>query len=713
MRRAAPDKNIGRELSKGNRMSVVKFMVAGWACLAAGIGCAATPEPAKPLSVQDLVVLQRISDIEAAPDGSRVSYTVRTTDLEANKGRTSVWIQETSKRGGAAQRVSGENIQASAPQWGKDGRSLYFLSARSGTNQVWRTDAGGGDAVQVTDLPLDVGSFRVSPAGDRLFASLAVYADCPTLSCTRQRLDAASKNPATGVLHDRVFVRHWDAWSDGRRSQLFSIALGEKGTAAATPVNLTAGIDGDVPGKPFGGREDYAVSPDGRQVAFSVRVAGASEPWSTNFDIYVVPAGGGAARNLTAGNPAADAQPAYSPDGSQLAYLAQERPGFESDRFHLVVLDLASGAARQLTQAWDRSIASFAWSRDGATIYATADHLGQRPIWAVDVASGHAAAITGAGSVDGLSVGAKGVFYLQNSLSAPSDLYSVGFGGGRPTQLTALNKALLAQRRLGESEQFSFPGWHDETVFGYVIKPAGFKAADAKRGQKYPLALLVHGGPQGSMANEWLYRWNAQTFAGAGYAVVTIDFHGSTGYGQSFTDSISGDWGGKPLEDLKAGLAAALKQYPWIDGSRACALGGSYGGYMMNWILGAWPDRFKCLVSHAGIVDNRSMYYMTEELWFEEWEHGGPEYQNPAGYGRDNPVDLIQNWKTPTLVIAGEKDYRVPYTQGLGVFTALQRRGIPSEFLYFPDENHWVLKPANSIQWYDTVLAWLAKWNAP
>jgi dipeptidyl aminopeptidase/acylaminoacyl peptidase len=251
-----------------------------------------------------------------------------------------------------------------------------------------------------------------------------------------------------------------------------------------------------------------------------------------------------------------------------------------------------------------------------------------------------------------------------------------------------------------------FAGANNDNVFGYVVKPANFK-----RDQKYPVAFLIHGGPQGSMANVWHWRWNAQAFAGAGYGVVMIDFHGSTGYGQAFTDSISGDWGGKPLEDLKLGLAAALKQFPWLDGEDACALGGSYGGFMINWIAGEWPDRFKCLVSHDGIFDQRSMYYSTEELWFPEWENGGPEYSNPAGYAKFNPVDHVAQWKTPMLVIHGELDYRVPYAQGLALFTALQRRGVPSEFLYFPDENHWVLKPANSIEWYDTAIAWMNRWT--
>jgi dipeptidyl aminopeptidase/acylaminoacyl peptidase len=485
------------------------------------------------------------------------------------------------------------------------------------------------------------------------------------------------------------------------------MALNDNGVALGTPVNLTGGI-GDVPGKPFGGREDYAFSPDGSAVAFSVK-ASAGEAWSTNFDVYSVAADGAApAKNLTADNKAWDGQPAFSPDGSQLAYVAMDRPGFEADRFHLVLLNLQSGVKRALTQNWDRSINSFAWSRDGKTLFATAEHLGQRPLWAVDVATGRVSAITGAGEVEGFSVGTSKVFYTASSLGAPADLYSVSFTGGKPTQWTRLNQALMEQRKFGEYQQFSFPGWNNENVFGYVLKPVDFKPD-----RKYPVAFLIHGGPQGSFGNAWSFRWNPQAFAGAGYAVVMVDFHGSTGYGQAFTDSISGDWGGKPLEDLKLGLSAALKANPWLDADRMCALGGSYGGFMINWILGSWPGGFKCLVSHDGIFDNRAMYYSTEELWFPEHEFSGPEYENPAGYAKFNPIDRVGKWKTPTLVIHGQQDFRVPLAQGLSVFTALQRRGIPSELLYYPNENHWVLKPADSIEWYDTVLAWLSRWTAP
>jgi dipeptidyl aminopeptidase/acylaminoacyl peptidase len=690
----------------------------GLACVTSASIAATAPaqDPVLPFGVQDMVRMERISDVAVAPDGKHIAYTQRTTDMEANKGRTSVWMLDTGKRGATPLRLTDGGPNSNSPEWSKDGKFIYFLSNRSGTMQVWRiSSAGTGprgdtpvpDSTQVTNLPLDVGSFRVSPKSDRILVSVEILPDCADLPCTKQRVDADAHAPATGVLYKQLFVRHWDAWSDGRRSQVFALGLNDSGVAQGTPVNLTGDI-GDVPGKPFGGREDYAFSPDGAQVAFSVRPV-QGEPWSTNFDVYQVAADGSApAKNLTADNKAWDAQPAFSPDGSQLAYLAMDRPAFEADRFHLVLLNLQTGAKRALTQNWDRSIGSFAWSRDGKTLFATADHLGQRPLWAVDVASGRASAITGAGEVEGFSVGTSKVFYTASSLGAPADLYSVSFSGGKPTQWTRLNQALIEQRKFGEYQQFSFPGWNNENVFGYVVKPVDFKPD-----HKYPVAFLIHGGPQGSFGNAWSFRWNPQAFAGAGYAVVMVDFHGSTGYGQAFTDSISGDWGGKPLEDLKLGLEAALKANPWLDGEHVCALGGSYGGFMINWIAGEWPDRFKCLVSHDGIFDNRTMYYSTEELWFPEHEFSGPEYQNPAAYAKFNPIDHVANWKTPTLVIHGQQDFRVPLSQGLSVFTALQRRGIPSELLYYPNENHWVLKPADSIEWYDTVLAWLNRWTRP
>jgi dipeptidyl aminopeptidase/acylaminoacyl peptidase len=677
---------------------------------------AAPTELAAPFTVRDMVRLERASDVAVSPDGKHAVFTQRSTDLEANKGRTGIWLIDTQKRGAVPLRLTDGANNAGSAEWSHDGKYIYFLSNRSGSNQVWRVTANVtgprndqpvADSTQVTHLPLDVGSFHVSPTGDRILVSMEVFLDCPEIDCSKQRLDAAPHSAASGVLHHDLFIRHWDTWSDGTKSQVFAMKLNDSGTAQGTPVNLTGGI-GDVPGKPFGGREDYSFSPDGSRMAFSARASG-GEAWSTNFDVYEVAVEGGASpQNLTADNKAWDAQPVYSPDGTQLAYLAMDRPGFEADRFHLVLLNVKTGAKRSLTNDWNRSIAAFAWSRDGKSLFATADHLGSRPLWSIDAGSGHASAITGSGEVEGFSVGPTKVFYTFSTLSAPADLYSVGFSGGKAAQLTRVNQTLLSQRKFSEFQQFSFPGWNNETVYGFVVKPVDFKA-----GSKYPVAFLIHGGPQGSFGNAWSYRWNAEAFAGAGYGVVMIDFHGSTGYGQAFTDSISGDWGGKPLEDLKLGLDAALKGNSWLDGDHMCALGASYGGFMINWIAGNWPDRFKCLVSHDGIFDNRSMYYSTEELWFPEHEFSGTEYQNPAAYAKFNPVDYVNKWKSPTLVVHGGQDFRVPDAQGISVFTALQRQGIPSELLYFPNENHWVLKPADSIQWYDTVLAWLARWTAP
>jgi dipeptidyl aminopeptidase/acylaminoacyl peptidase len=655
---------------------------------------------------QDLVRLERVSDVAVSPDGRRVVYGERSTDMEANKGRTGLFMLDTGKRGAAPQRLTDGDVNAGSAEWSSDGRFIYFLSNRSGSSQVWRA-MPGAEPTQVTRLPLDVGSFHVAPAGGRLVVSLEVFIDCPDLGCTTRRLEARSKDKATGVAYDQLFIRHWDTWSDGRRAQLFALTLNEDGTTPAMPILISGGI-GDVPGKPFGGREDFAFSPNGARLTFAARAV-AGEPWSTNFDLYEVVLGDSSApRNLTADNQAWDAQPAYSPDGTQLAYLAMDRPGFEADRFHLVLLDVRTGTKRHLTQGWDRSIANFAWSRDGRTLFATADHLGQRPLWSIDVKSGRATQLTLAGEVESFSVGTAALVYSASSLGSPADLYSIGTHGGTAARLTQVNQPLLSERSLGEYEQFSFGGWNHENVFGYVMKPVDFKP-----GQKYPIAFVVHGGPQGSFGNSWSYRWNAQAFAAAGYAVVFIDFHGSTGYGQAFTDSISGDWGGKPLVDLQQGFNAALKLFPWLDGDRACALGASYGGYMMNWIAGRWPDRFRCIVSHDGIFDLRSMYYSTDELWFAEHEFGGPEFQNSGGYAKFNPADFVTRWKTPMLVIHGGQDFRVPDAQGIGTFTALQRQGVPSRFLYFPNENHWVLKPADSEQWYAAVLEWMGRWTKP
>ena len=660
----------------------------------------AAAEP-RGLTAADLVSLARVSEPALSPDGRKLVYSLRETDLAADRGRSDLWFQDL-HAGTPARRLTTHPENDTAAAWSRDGAGVFFLSSRSGTAQVWYLDASGGEATPVTELPVEVAGFRVSPAGDRLVLALEVFPDCSDLDCTRKRLEERKSAKQHGQAYDQIFVRHWDTWKDGRLSQLFSAALDGNRRIAATPVPLTAKVEADVPSKPFGGRADYAISPDGRQVLFAARASGPSEPTSTNFDIWRVPAdGSGAPVNLTADNPAWDAQPAWSPDGRLIAHLAMEHPGFEADRFRLVVRDAATGAVRFTTADWDRSIGSFRFSGNGRKVIAAADHLGQHPLWSVDLASGAREMVTGPGNVGDFDVAGDRIVYAQQDLSSPADLWLIA-GRARPARLTELNATRLADVRFGAAEQFRFAGAGDAEVFGYAMKPWNWEP-----GKKYPVAFIVHGGPQSSFANTWSYRWNPQIYAGAGFGVVFIDFHGSTGYGQAFTDSISGDWGGKPFEDLQKGLAAAVERFPWLDGERACALGASYGGYMMNWIAGTWPDRFRCLVNHAGLFDHRSMYYSTEELWFVEWDHGGPYFDAPAAHEKSNPANHVAAWKTPMLVIHGGLDFRVPYTQGISTFPALQRRGIESRFLYFPDENHWIMKPANSRQWHEEVLGWL------
>jgi dipeptidyl aminopeptidase/acylaminoacyl peptidase len=667
------------------------------------VTAAAAQAAAKPFTVDDLVRLKRLSDPRASPDGHHVAFVLSETEMAENRRRSDLWLLDLGAPGATPRRLTQNPANDSSPRWSSDGKSLYFISTRSGTAQVWRLSLAGGEATQVTDYPRDVGSLAVAPAGNRIAVSMDVFVDCANLQCTKERVDAKGKQKATGRVYDGLFIRHWDTWRDGTRSHLFVATVGAEGTAGA-PVDVSKGLDADVPSKPFGGDEEFAFSPDGKSIVFSARVAGRAEAWSTNFDLYQAPVDGSARpKNLTADNRAWDTQPVFLANGD-LAYLAMDRPGFESDRFHVVLRDAATGKARPIAASWDRSVARLGVAAGGKQLLATTDDVGQDALYAIDLPSGTPRKLVGTGAVSEYSAVNDGVVYALASLGGPADLHITKLAGGAPRRLTSVNQDLLGQRTMSEYEQFSFKGWHDETVHGFVMKPYGFKP-----GGRYPIAFVIHGGPQVSFSNGWSYRWNPQVIAAQGYAVVFIDFHGSPGYGQAFTDSISHDWGGKPLEDLQKGLAAALVKYPWLDGGRACALGASYGGFMVNWIAGNWPERFKCLVNHDGIFDQRTMYYSTEELWFPEWEHGGPYYDKPNEHEKFNPSSFVNRWRTPMLVIHGELDYRVPVEQGIATFTALQRRGVESRLLVFPDENHWVLKPENSVLWHRTVFDWLGR----
>jgi dipeptidyl aminopeptidase/acylaminoacyl peptidase len=679
----------------------MKFRLLTMAAALTAVTATATAAP-RGFTVEDLVNMERVGSPAVSPDGTRVVYTVRSTDMDKNRGHTELWMVDLRAAKPAPKRLTSHASNSVDPEWSASGDAVYFLSTRSGSSQVWRLPAAGGEPTRVTDLALDVDSYRVAPTGDRIAFSSAVFRDCADLACTKDRAEAKAKEKATGKVYDRLFVRHWDTWNDHRNNVLFSAPLDASGKLSGAPVSLSGSLDGDAPSKPFGDREEYRFSPDGKTVVFSLRVAGKTEAWSTNFDLYSVPAAGGAApRNLTADNPAWDTKGVFSPDGRTLAYLAMARPGFEADRYQIVLMDVASGQKRKLAADWDRSAGNLQWRADGKALVVDAEDIGQHRLFSIDVASGKVAPLTGPGAVGGYDLRGNTLAYTQASLTSGAQLFSMKLGG-KPQQLTNVNAELLKDVRFGEPEQFSFAGANGETVYGYVMKPW-----NAQPGQKYPVAFIVHGGPQGSFGNSWSYRWNPQTYAGAGYAAVFIDFHGSTGYGQKFTDAISNDWGGKPLEDLQKGYDAAVKKFPWLDRSRDCALGASYGGYMMNWIQGNWPDEFKCIVNHDGVFDTRGMAYSTEEQWFTDWENAGPYFKVPENHERFNPVLHVNKWKTPMLVIQGDLDFRIPTAQALGTFTALQRKGIDSKLLVFPDENHWVLKPANSVQWHHTVIDWM------
>ena len=687
---------------------------------------AAVAEP-HPFNVHDLVMMDRISDPQISPNGGMVLYQLRETDYAANKGVNSIHLVgvDGKLKSGLPERVTKAGTNATSPRWSVAGNLVYYLAKGGDTMQVWRqelsdkatshTDQKGRihdtrdliEPVQVTRLPLDIGGFKLSPDGKQILMSVEVFTDCSDLACTKKRQEEKSKDKATGELYDKLFIRHWDTWLDGTRSQLFIADLPSGSDAITAPRLLTKGIDGDVPSKPFGDDSEYAFSPDGNTVYFDARIAGKTEPWSTNFDVYSVPAdGSSAAKNLTAANLAWDSAPLPSADGKTLYYLAMKRPTFEADRFGIMALDLASGKSREIDPKWDRSAGSLQLSKDGKTLYTSSDDNGDHALFAVDIGSGKATKLGAAGQVEAFSVRGNDVVLARSTLKTPTDLFRLSTSGGRETPITHANKERLAEAAMGDYEFYTFKGADNATVQGYVVKPVGYE-----KGKRYPVAFLIHGGPQGSFTNEFHYRWNPQTYAGAGFAVVAVNFHGSTGYGQAFTDAISGDWGGKPLEDLQKGWAAALDKYTFLDGDRACALGASYGGYMIYWMAGNWSLPWKCLVDHDGVFDSRLMTYSTEELWFDEWEHHGTQWENPAAYERFNPINHVAEWKVPMLVVHDQKDYRIPVEQGIAAFTALQRRGIPSQFLTFPDENHWVLKPQNSVLWHDTVNAWLKRWT--
>ncbi len=652
----------------------------------------------RPITPEDLWHMQRVGAPMVGPDGRNVLYTVTAYDLEANRGHTDIWMVPVA--GGAPRQLTNATASSSSPAWSPDGRTIAFVSARNDEGaQVWLMPASGGEARQLTHVDGGVSGGPVwSADGSRMAFPVDVWPASDSAAARAQRLKAAG---STAQIYDELMVRHWDTWEDQMRSHVF---VADPATGEAR--DITPGPY-DTPPLGLGGFQDYSLSPDGSELAF-VRNIDVPTSVGTGNDVWVVPTAGGEPKLITQsdGN---DAAPVYSPDGRWIAYLAQARPGFEADRAVLTLYDRRSGEIRPLTGDFDHSVLAFEWSPDSRTLWFNAQDEMDVRVYRVPVSgrdAGNVHAVT-EGAMDGsfaLVRGGERIVVARQKAELPTVLELVDGRGKTVRRLANPNEMLLSQLSLQPVEPFWFQGADGDSVQGFVLKPPSFDPS-----KKYPVVFLVHGGPQGAWEDNFHYRWNYNMFAAPGYVVVGVNPRGSTGYGQEFTDQISRDWGGRAFADLMDGLDAALQKYAYLDSTRMAAAGASYGGYMMNWFEGH-TNRFRAIINHDGLFDVRSMYFSTEELWFPEWEFGGTPWENPELYRRWNPSLFVDRWQTPMLVVHGGHDYRVPLEQGLSTFTALRRRGIPARLLYFPDESHFVLKPANAIVWWNTVYGWLGQW---
>jgi dipeptidyl aminopeptidase/acylaminoacyl peptidase len=652
-----------------------------------------------PMEFSDLIAMHRVGEPEISPDGQWIAYSVSTPDMDANRSLTNIW---------AVRVASGEALQLtssghdSSPVWSPDGKTLAFLSARSGNSQVYFLPMDGGEAREVTHLSTGADIVKFSPDGKTIAFTSAVYPECKDDACNSARDAEKDKDKVKAHVYQQLLYRHWTHWFEGKRGHLFVMTV----ASGSAPRDLTPGANYDVPPDERGGPEDINFSPDGAEICFTA-VTDKVEALSTNGDLFLVAVSGGEPKRITT-NPGFDGNPVYSPDGKYIAYHAQQTPGYESDRWRLMLYDRRAAKAVSLTDAFDRSVATLAWSADSKTIYFTAENETLSPIYSVAAEAGGAPKklLEGFNAAITVSADGKTLAFERTSLTMPAEVFAANADGTNTRQLSHHNDALLAKVEMNAPETFWFDSADGTKVQAMMIRPPNFAA-----GKKYPLLVVLHGGPQTMWSNAWGYRWNPQVFSGAGYVTLMINRRGSTGYGQKFTDEIAGDWGGKAYADVMSGVDYTLKKYPFVDGSRMAAAGGSYGGFMADWIA-THTGRFKAIISHAGVYDHTAMY-ATEELWFNEHDEPGTPWGNPDAYKKWSPVTYageLGKFKTPTLVIAGEKDYRVPYTQSLEFFNALQRQGVPSKLVVFPDEGHWVLKPQNAEFWYKTFLDWLAEY---
>jgi len=652
----------------------------------------------RPFDASAMMELKRISDPQISPDAKWVAFTVQIVDVAANSKPSQIWVVPL--EGGAPRQITRDGTSNQRPRWSPDSSRIAYISNRSGSSQIWLMAPDGSAAKAVTNLSTEADGELFSPDGKNLVFTSSVYPDCAADdACNQKHIAADQANKSKARIYTELLYRHWTEWSSARRSHLL-VAPVSGGPAR----DLTPGTH-DVPPFSLGGPDDYAISPDGQEVCYSMN-ADPVPATSTNSDLFAVSIQGGAPRKITStqGN---DSSPQYSPDGKYLAWRAQFRAGYESDRYRLMVLERATGKTTNLTETLDRWVNSFSWSPESRTLFFTTADRGRQWIQFIPVTGGGVrVAVRGDGEFDDMQLSADGktMVYTQQTGSAPVEIYRASSSGGTPAALTHLNDDSLAADQLTPLEEFWVDSPDGSKVQYFVVKPYGFEA-----GKKYPVVVLIHGGPQGNWGYSWSYRWNQQVFAAAGYVVVMPNPRGSTGFGQKFIDEINGDWGGKPFDDIMAVADHVVIDLPYADTSRMTAAGASYGGYMIDWILGH-TQRFKALVSHAGVYDLTSEFGATEELWFPLWEFGGTPWDKTDDTVKWSPSSYVKDFHTPTLVSGGELDFRVPYNQDLELFTALQLQKIPSKLVIFPDEGHWILKPQNSLLWYRTVLDWLDSW---
>ncbi|HEX9425270.1 MAG TPA: S9 family peptidase [Pyrinomonadaceae bacterium] len=672
----------------------ISVFVLALACVPASV---ATAQENRRFTVEELLKVRRVGDPQISPDGKRIAFTIGNVNWDANKVVTQIYVMPI--EGGNMKQLTNGSSSATSPRWSPDAKKIAYISG----GQVWVMENDGDNKDQVTKISTSAAAPVWSPDGKWLAFTSEVYPDCSDDDCNKKKDEAAEKSKVKAHVTTRLLFRHWDEWRDVKRTHVFLVS--SKGETAR---DLTRG-DFDSPPYAAATGVDYTFSPDSKELAY-VRNPDKVEAISTNSDIYVVPVSEGLAKNITARNHGYDVGPIYTRDGRYIIYRSQATAGFEADRWRLMAYNRATGASTEITRNFDLQVEEVALSPDGNYVYFVAGERGRLPIYRVPLGGAEPQKIVPGVSAAGLQItpDGKSLIFANSSMAMPAEIYRADIDSGNLTALTSTNRDLMAQFGLRKAEELEWTGALGKKIHGFIVKPSNFDS-----NKKYPLAVIIHGGPQGAFNDNWGYRWNPQVFANNGYIAFLPNPRGSTGYGQQFVNEISADWGGKAYTDIMNGVANVLRRNPFIDKNRIGAAGASYGGYMINWIEGHNNDprfRFKVLVSHDGVYNLESMYGATEELWFPDWEFKGTPWTNPAMYARWSPNKFVRNFKTPILIIHSELDYRVPFGEGLQLFTAAQRMGIDSKLLVFPDEGHWVLKPQNSELWYHTVLDWLDKY---